>query len=547
MARRGAGPSEPADTTDTEVLDGLTPGADPESGTESGAEPGEAPTRRRGLPAMVGKKLVLVLAGVAVFSLLLGVGLMQFIVSPAELAARTAAPEAGMITVPIEERVIENTVTSRADVTYADAVQVTIETGSLSGPAVVTGQVPAVGAEFSAGSIALEVAGRPVIVLPGELPVYRSLSIGLSGPDVLQLKQALAGMGFDAGDPDSNVFDGQTAAAVAALYERAGYAPPAAGADAAGQLSAANDSVRSAQSAVAEAEAALGQANAGGSRSERIAADNAVREAERALQREQAGEKNGWTIASLQDALALAKVQRDEAYAPKDSGSAQAQVNSAYSQLQGAQEALVKAQEGAMATLPSGEVLFLSSLPRRVDDITVSRGTVLSGAAMTVSGAKLVVSGSVSATDAELLKAGQPATFDGPKGEELTATVLSVSQKKAGDAGSGSGGKKDAKKTRFEVLLEPQDLSPEQLEALRGTNVRVTIPVAATDGEVLAVPIAALSAGSGGESRVEIVTGDGDEGTTTVTVTAGLAAGGFVEISSSDPLLVPGAEVVVGR
>ena len=31
--------------------------------------------------------------------------------------------------------------------------------------------------------------GRPVIVLPGDLPVYRTLRVGVSGPDVIQLNR----------------------------------------------------------------------------------------------------------------------------------------------------------------------------------------------------------------------------------------------------------------------------------------------------------------------------------------------------------------------
>ena len=56
---------------------------------------------------------------------------------------------------------------ARGDALYDDAVSVTLETGDLGGPAVVTGAVPVVGAEVAAGGVILEVTGRPVIVLPG--------------------------------------------------------------------------------------------------------------------------------------------------------------------------------------------------------------------------------------------------------------------------------------------------------------------------------------------------------------------------------------------
>ena len=67
----------------------------------------------------------------------------------------------------------------------------------------------------------VEVTGRPVIALAGRLPAYRDLAVGDTGPDVVQLKSALAGLGFDAGDPDDATRS--DAAAVAALYDRLGY------------------------------------------------------------------------------------------------------------------------------------------------------------------------------------------------------------------------------------------------------------------------------------------------------------------------------------
>ena len=89
-------------------------------------------------------------------------------------------------------------------------------------------------------------------------------------------------------------------------------------------------------------------------------------------------------------------------------------------------------------------------------------------------------------------------------------------------------------------------MTDDQLAILRGTNVRVSIPVSSTDGEVLAVPLAALTAGAGGESRIEISTGDGEE-TELIEVKTGLAAGGYVEITAVDGTIAEGDLVVVGR
>ncbi|QAY64515.1 hypothetical protein ET495_16315 [Xylanimonas allomyrinae] len=88
------------------------------------------------------------------------------------------------------------------------------------------------------------------------------------------------------------------------------------------------------------------------------------------------------------------------------------------------------------------------------------------------------------------------------------------------------------------------------MEALRDQNVRVRVSVGSTQGAVLAVPVAALTAGPGGESRVEVQRAKGTETelvTELVTVTTGLAAEGFVEIVSADGDLEAGDLVVVGR
>lgn len=493
-----------------------------------------------------GARLVALVAAVAVLALGGGILVSRFVVSPAELAAQARAPEAGAITAPIEKRVIENTITSRADVTYAGAVDVKVDNSGLEGPAVVTGHVPEVGATLVAGSVALEVAGRPLIVLPGDLPVYRSLHAGLSGPDVLQLKAGLASLGIDPGDTGSDVFDAATAAALNTLYRNAGYPAPAASPDAEDRVIGAQQGVRSAQASVGQAAAALDTAQAGASSSQRVEADNAVREAQRALaEAQQAGDPAA--IGRSQDALDLASARRDELLATPRASAERSAVEAAGAQLSDAQDALAKAQEAALTVLPAGEVVYLASLPRRVDAVSAERGSVLQGAAMSVSGAELELAGSASETDAALLKPGMTARFTAANGSEYTASITSVEVQKPDAADGGS----DGVQKRYRVLLKPQELAPEAVEALKGSNVKLSIPVQSTSGEVLAAPVAALTAGAGGEARVELVVGQdaatGRAQTELVPVTAGLSAGGFVEVTSTDPRIIAGADVVVGR
>jgi multidrug efflux pump subunit AcrA (membrane-fusion protein) len=78
-------------------------------------------------------------------------------------------------------------------------------------------------------------------------------------------------------------------------------------------------------------------------------------------------------------------------------------------------------------------------------------------------------------------------------------------------------------------------------------NLRVTITAAATDGEVLVVPLAAVSSAADGSTRVSIL-GSANGSPVEVAVTAGLSADGFVAIEPVEPgSLAAGDLVVVGR
>src|SRR5690606_26567041 len=92
-----------------------------------------------------------------------------------------------------------------------------------------------------------------------------------------------------------------------------------------------------------------------------------------------------------------------------------------------AREALTRAQGDVLTPLPAGEVVYLSSTPRRVDTVDVRRGSTLGGGpVMTVSGATLQVSGTVSDADADLLTPDLPAVVVLPDGTEVAGRVAAV-------------------------------------------------------------------------------------------------------------------------
>ena len=503
-----------------------------------------------------GNRVIWLLAIVAVVFLTAGIVIARFIQSPADAAAQAAPPEAGLITVPVENRVIANDVTLRADVLYDESVSVSIDTTDISGTPVVTGQVPEVGTTVDAASVVLEVAGRPVIALPGELPAYRTLRVGVSGPDVLQLKQALAALDINPGNVESDVYDAATVAAVDQLYVTAGYPSPAPSPEDTSTLQAARDGLRAAKDMLTEAESALTEGAGGQTRSERMTMQSAVNEAQRTLEaavraRDAGPGEEGGDVFELQnavitaqDAFDIAVAARDEAATSTSSTSLVTARDNARAAVDQAQADLDEALASTMTSLPAAEVVYFSELPRRVDQVQTSRGTTLSGSTpfMSVSGATVVVEGSVAASDADLLEVGMEGTFPVPDGGgTITGTISEIAAATAAEDGEGE----EKTSSRFTVTFVPEGLTDEQTTVLLGQNIKITVPVSSTGEEVLAVPAAALSAGSGGESRVERA---GAGGTTELlTVETGLAADGFVQIVSSEQPLTTSDQVVVGK
>jgi peptidoglycan hydrolase-like protein with peptidoglycan-binding domain len=424
------------------------------------------------------RRVLVGVSAVATLSLGVGVAAGSRIQSPEDAAAKTAAPKASQITVPVEKKALSSKVVARGDTSFDGAVNIRVETSGLRTAAVVTGKVPAVGSTITAGKALLEIAGRPVIGLAGVLPMYRTLSPGSTGPDVLQLEQALDRLGYDPGTVDSK-YDGNTAQAIEKLYEAAGYEAP--------------EPEEQLTQAVDQADKTLDQMK------------NALRQAQAALK--QAKKQPGKTDFSVE----------------------QGQVSDAQQNLDDAETALSEAEFKAGTPLPVSEVVFVKTLPRRVDDVKVERGGTVNGVVMSVSGASLVVTVKVDAQTKERLKVGMAASFDLGDGTIIQATVRRITRNA----------------DQFDVVVAPKTLTSAQLERLREANVRVTIPVKSTNGKVLAVPVAALSAGSDGSSRVEVLR---DGKVELIPVTVGLSADGYAQVSpAGDAKLGEGDQVVVGK
>lgn len=560
--------------------------------------------------------LVLSVAIAATLAAGLGFGAAQLVESPEEAAARVAPPAAEPITVDVERQELSSQIVTRADVGFEDPVPVTIASGE--NPSVVTGRVPESGSEITAGAILLEVTGRPVIVLPGVLSTYRTLTPGAVGPDVQQLQQALIDLKRLDGTP-SGTYDAATAAAVRTLYADLGY--PAPESDETEAVTTAQEGVTAAQKEVDLARTSLNEADQGPKNSEEIAAQNGVDQAaaalqtarttgtppddravtgaqdrlsraETALQAAQAelataqqtlsdvtgsefqpywqgevdrlnqlvqsatGEKDSAAAAlaqaqqngppsqiainEAQGQLDLARAQLNELREGPDTSAQQSAVTDAEGRLAEAQKDLTEAQAAADTPLPASEVVYLTDFPRRVGEVKAKIGVQLDGAALTVSGATVRASATLSSQEAELLQKGGTATVTLPGLDPIQA-VLAAPERSADGV--------------WTTELDLGELSPEQAVSIAGANVRVVVPVGATSGEVLVVPVAALFSDSSGNPRVEVRNEDGS--TRFQPVEVGLTADGLAEIKpvddkgavlvESESTLTEKSPVVVGR
>jgi multidrug efflux pump subunit AcrA (membrane-fusion protein) len=97
--------------------------------------------------------------------------------------------------------------------------------------------------------------------------------------------------------------------------------------------------------------------------------------------------------------------------------------------------------------------------------------------------------------------------------------------------------------------VDPQryylEVTPTGLDvSLNGASVVQTISVRTTEGEVLAVPVAALSMASDGTTRVQVKAANGPA--RYVRVEPGLSAKGLVAVNPVEGELGPGDLVIVG-
>ena len=211
---------------------------------------------KRGLSVTIVVLVVAVSAGA-------GWWLGRGIRSPAQIAAEAEPPEASLITVQVERTELSANVITRADVGYDDPAILSLggSLGGVTGSLVVTA-VPERGEELTEGEAVIEIAGRPVFLLEGPIPVFRDMRPGAVGPDVLQVEQSLVRLGFLSGEADQ-VWNDDTEAAVEAWYQDRGYQANGVSEQEETALKTARNRVKTADDALRSARKALTDAEEG--------------------------------------------------------------------------------------------------------------------------------------------------------------------------------------------------------------------------------------------------------------------------------------------
>lgn len=204
-------------------------GADTGAAEGSERPPPETAPRPHSSPLAGRSRSLAIIVAIAVVAAAVGFFASRWVKSPAELAAETAPPPASIITAPVEERVVADTLVTRGTVGSVSTVNAIPAQAPAGVAAALITRIPArAGAQLEPGDVVIEISGQPVFFLPGQVPAYRNLREGDTGPDVTQLQAALRKAGQSIDDALGR-YGPSTAAAVRALYTRNGYQPPRAG------------------------------------------------------------------------------------------------------------------------------------------------------------------------------------------------------------------------------------------------------------------------------------------------------------------------------
>ncbi len=495
-----------------------------------------------------------VFLAVAVLAALVSTGGLvasSLIKSPAERAADTKAPPPTLITAPVTMQVLNQSAVLRGTVYPPTQYNITPTAASAEVTQLYVSKLSVkAGDVVSNGQQLAEVSGQPLFVLSGEVPAYRDLKPGATGPDVVQLQSALAELGYRRGTDAAGSYGPGTAQAVSDYYARLGYTAPTTGAAAQQAVDTARKAVDTDQQTI---DSLTAQKNSAQQQTQQQAQQQQTQQQQQAQQQAQQQQQTQQQSQSQQPVTGQAPAQGQAAAG----ATLDQQITAARKQLATDRTALAKAQSVTGPMVPAGEVVFLPALPATVNAVNSAVGSPVSGVLLSLTSGRLTVTGKLTPAQAAGVKAGMAVevlseatgtTVTGTVGElgaqtttALAGTVISIggAAGSASGAGSGAGGQAGAPGSGVgaagsqEPAYVPLTIAPNSPlpAAFNGQNVRITVLRSAAAAPVLSVPVAAVFTSAAGQTEVTRVDPGGAR--STVAVDTGATANGYVGVTAA--------------
>lgn len=313
--------------------------------------------------------------------------------SPAQLAAEASAPPPTLLTATVTSQPIRNTVVFRGTVgnprrysALGVPGEPSADSSGAAASAVITAEPTRPGSVVHAGQVLVEISGRPVVILPGSIPAYRSMVPGGSGKDVAELQVALGRLGYDTGSDAAGSFGAGTKTAVARWYRDLGYSVSEAGDPTA---------IQSARAALTQAERNLTTLQDSGAASSTNAS---------------AGPPSGGASPSAATGVPIAT-----------------QISWAQQDVTTAQDQYDRLLQGSGAEVPFGEVMFVPTLPATLAAIGGAVGEAPKSPVVTIAVGSPAITGRLDPASAAAVHQGLAVSItDSLRGYQTRGTVSQV-------------------------------------------------------------------------------------------------------------------------
>lgn len=418
-------------------------------------------------------------------------GLSARSVSPEQRISDAEPPPAATVDLTVERRRLSDTVLVRGRIAVRERIEVAAPGAGGGGEgapaAAIVGELPlGIGQDVVPGAVVAVVSDRPVIVVPMTVPMHRALFPGDEGPDVGRLQYALASLGYDV-ETDGR-YGPVTQDAVGHLYEDRGFESLRTGPELDAAVEGAEDGLEAAEGALREAERSIDAAVASGDQNRVDAAVEARR---------------------------VARSARDDAAGD-----------------------LAEARALVGPVVPLGELVGIARFPVVVSGLPSRVGAPVEGVVVVLSPSDLVIEAPSDETRASLLQPGMSGTakIDGSDAE-LAVTLAEPTTSADADATSSSGATSSSAPMLTFVPGEP--IAAHHL----GAAALITVTLAATDQEVLAVPTGAVRTDADGTYLLVV---ESDDRTRRLRFRPGSSIGGWIEVAAPDGPLESGDVVRAG-